>query len=285
MIYAVAALFLNAASRQGVRGLLSTCCCNVFLALFLLAMWDGFALPAAPLPRWPIVLLGFTFVLGQWLTIVSLSLGEVSVVTPVLGIKVILVNIILAVGLREALSLEIWIGGVLSVLGVAALQFHRAPKTHAPRAGLACICAFLAALAFAGADVLIQHWSPILSFGHFIPPAMALSALISVILVMASPAARVLQHRRSLKALLPGGVLLALQSLLLILTLGHFGRAAEANIIYSSRGVWSVLFVWVIGHLFANVELAGRDRGRLIARFAGALMISAAIILAVTASD
>lgn len=85
----------------------------------------------------------------------------------------------------------------------------------------------------------------------------------------------------TLASVVAGSVLLALQSLLLVFAIGRYGNVAQANILYSSRGVWSVILVWLVGHLFANTELGSQGTGRLFFRLLGALLISTAIVLAV----
>ena len=62
------------------------------------------------------------------------------------------------------------------------------------------------------------------------------------------------------------------------LTLGIWGNATAVNIVYSTRGLFSVLVVWLAGHWFANTE---RQAGRavLVSRLIGALLILAAIAL------
>ena len=56
--------------------------------------------------------------------------------------------------------------------------------------------------------------------------------------------------------------------------------AAWANLLYSSRGVWSVLLVWQAGSLFGNTE---NEIGRagMIRRLAGAalMLVSIALVL------
>jgi hypothetical protein len=47
--------------------------------------------------------------------------------------------------------------------------------------------------------------------------------------------------------LLPGAVLLAMQAAGMAFTLGTHGRATAANILYSTRGLWSVLAVGLLG--------------------------------------
>jgi hypothetical protein len=60
-----------------------------------------------------------------------------------------------------------------------------------------------------------------------------------------------------------------------------FGSATTTNVIYNSRGIWSVLLVWSVGHWFANHEKAqgGRIMGR---RLAGSALLLAAIGLLVS---
>lgn len=280
MVYSIAALFLNAAGRQGVKGLHATAVCNLFLGLFMLVFYDWTAFPAIGEPVWPIVVLSFLFLLGQALTILAFSLGEVSIVAPVMGLKVILVNIMVAIGLREPLAGRIWLAGFLAVAGIYILQSNPGKQKHPPRSLLAMLLAFFSAAFFGAADVFIQHWTPTLGFERFLPPSMLLAAVLSLFLFVPGGG---LPPRRSLKLLLPGGFLLALQSLLLIYAIAVFGRVAEANILYSSRGVWSVLSVWWLGHHFTNLELRHGDRSRLFRRLAGSVLITVAILITLLA--
>jgi len=59
-----------------------------------------------------------------------------------------------------------------------------------------------------------------------------------------------------------------------------YRQATSANVLYSSRGLWSVVAVWAIGHWFANREqhLGARV---LVWRVLGALLLMAAIILVI----
>jgi hypothetical protein len=62
-------------------------------------------------------------------------------------------------------------------------------------------------------------------------------------------------------------------------TIARWGQVAVSNVAYSSRGLWSIVLVWL-----ASRWLGGRERveGRLLAwRLAGAaLMISAVTLVA-----
>ena len=64
-----------------------------------------------------------------------------------------------------------------------------------------------------------------------------------------------------------------------VITVAKFGNATSTNVIYSSRGLWSVVAVWAVGHWFANRE---QHLGTAVLRWrlAGAVLMMAAIVLA-----
>jgi hypothetical protein len=72
--------------------------------------------------------------------------------------------------------------------------------------------------------------------------------------------------------------LLALQSLILISAIGYFSDAAGLNVVYSSRGVWSVLVVWLVGHWFSVHERI-HSGGLLARRLVAASLIAGAVAL------
>jgi hypothetical protein len=78
--------------------------------------------------------------------------------------------------------------------------------------------------------------------------------------------------------LLGGCSFIGFQSLAFVVAVAKFGNATSANVIYSSRGLWSVVAVWAIGHWFANRE-QHLGAGVLRWRLAGAVLMMAAIAL------
>ena len=77
-----------------------------------------------------------------------------------------------------------------------------------------------------------------------------------------------------------GAVLLAVQGVMFITSVSQYRQATSANVLYSSRGLWSVVAVWAIGHWFANREqhLGARV---LVWRLVGAVLLMAAILIVV----
>jgi hypothetical protein len=75
-----------------------------------------------------------------------------------------------------------------------------------------------------------------------------------------------------------GVVCFAVQGLMFISSVSLYRQVTSANILYSSRGLWSVVAVWAIGHWFSNREQHLGPRV-LVWRFVGAVLLMAAILM------
>jgi len=74
-----------------------------------------------------------------------------------------------------------------------------------------------------------------------------------------------------------GGCTLAVQACGVAWAIVTIGATAT-NVLYNSRGLWSVVLVWTIGHWFGNAE-RGRGRAVMLRRLAGSLLLLVAILL------
>jgi drug/metabolite transporter (DMT)-like permease len=226
---------------------------------------------------WQPACVGLLLLLGQVSGFFALSRGDVSVATPVLGAKVILVAGFTTILFSERLPNQLWLAAAISTLAVALLG-QRNPSDH-HRAGLTITFALIAAITFALFDVLVQKWSPAWGTGRLLPFTMLLVALYSLILLPFFRAPLRSLPTTAWPWLFGGAALLALQSLLFIFTLAEFGQATLANIVYNLRGLWSVLGVWLLGHWFHNRE-QGLGAAILRRRLLGAVLMTVALLLA-----
>jgi drug/metabolite transporter (DMT)-like permease len=227
---------------------------------------------------WQPVIVALCFVAGQWFTFVSLESGDVSVATPVLGIKILLVAFLVTLLGGESLRPKLWAAAALATIGIALLNRRTDAAHH--HVGRTIATAGLAAAAFAIFDVLVQKWSPAWGLGRFLPLTLATAGALSFGFIP--------KFRAPLSALprnawpwLPGGaVLIAGQSVLFVSTIAKWGQAATANVIFSSRGLCSVLLVWLCGHWVQSREQ--QLGGRVLAwRLAGAALMMSAIVLVI----
>jgi hypothetical protein len=77
-----------------------------------------------------------------------------------------------------------------------------------------------------------------------------------------------------------GSLILGGQVVVLSYAFTTFGHVTVVNILYSTRVLWSVVLVWVIGHWFRNTERSA-GHGVMGLRLAGAVLVAVAIFLAV----
>jgi drug/metabolite transporter (DMT)-like permease len=277
LLYVAGALFVKQAAGHGVGLWRTTFIANLVAALMFAPLWLlGGDLPAWHL-WWQPACVALLFLSGQMNSFLAIERGDVSVATPVLGIKVVLVAIFAALVLREALGLTLWIAAICSSTGIAFLNRGNPAQPH-QRVGSTILLSLLAAASYALFDILVQKWSPAWGAGRFLPVMMGFVALYSFGLIPFFHAPLSAIERPAWRPLLLGGFFIALQGIILITTLAIFGDATAVNVVYSSRGLWSVLAVWWLGHWFENRE---HERGTAVlrGRLIGALLLAAAVVL------
>jgi drug/metabolite transporter (DMT)-like permease len=279
MVYVLAALMLKRASALGVGAWRIGFLAN--WAMFLLFLPWGLAQPAlnhpAGLDYLHPALNGALFLAGQTFIFLALQSGDVSVTTPVMGTKVLLVALLGLVLHTGAVSLRWWIGAALSTAAVALLHFGE-PHAGRARVGRTVMLAGLSALAFSLSDVLLQKWAGAWGGGRYLMWMFLFAAIGNFIFVPFFRAPLWAMDRRAWAWTGGGALLLGANNVGFGLAIALGGAATQANIIYSVRGLISVGLVWAIGHWFANEEHHLTPRV-FRTRLAGAALMLAAIVL------
>ena len=274
--YAFAALMLKRATEGGTGPWRVSFLTNwVQAAIFSLLWLIPTEHPATPVHVAHAVISGTVFFVGQVFTFLALSRGDVSVATPVLGSKVIFVALFTVLLGAAVVTPAVWAAVALTAVATALLGASARVKRDALFRSL--LYGFSAAAAFAFTDVLQQRWVKAWGFTHYAATMFLTVAVLSFGLVPF--------FRESLRALpaaawrwgLAGGALLAVQALGIAWSIVNLG-ATTTNVLYNSRGIWSVVLVWSVGHWFGNAE---RTQGRavMLRRLAGSALLLAAIAL------
>jgi uncharacterized membrane protein len=278
LLYAAAALCVKIALGRGVTTLDSLFHSNLVLAAFFLPLvffghehWNTTHLPWA-------LLAGLLFFLGQVGTFRSLQSGDVSIATPALAAKVVFVALLSLLVPGSRPDPDLWLAVFLTMTGM--LLLHRGPTTAAARPLVTLVWALFAALSFAGTDIVVQVGAAMAGFTLFMPVMFGTVAALSLPLL--APARR----RRADAVRAPGAltwaaagiVLLGLQAVGMGTTIGLFGDATSANVVYSSRGLWSLLLLALVAHRL-GVKDSVRDRRTLLLRILGSILILAAVSL------
>jgi len=277
LLYVIGALLLRRAADFGVGFWRTTFVANVLCAaIFSTLLLAGGTFRADLL--WQPAIVAALFAAGSVLNFISLDKGDVSLATPVLGIKIVLVAIFAALVTGDWGRPALWLAAVLSTTAIALLNWSRGAHHHHVK--LTILAAGGSAASFALFDVLVARWSPAWGIGRFLPTMLGFLALFSCGTIPQFPAPLAAIAGRAWPWLLSGSIVLAAQSMIFVTSVATFGNATSANVVYSSRGLWSVVLVWLIGHWFGNTE---RHLGGTILRWRliGAALMLAAIALVV----
>jgi drug/metabolite transporter (DMT)-like permease len=279
VLYVSAALMLKRASTLGVGpwriGFLAN-----WLMFFVFLPW-GLLQPGAhdamPSSLWQPALNGLLFLSGQTFIFLALQKGDVSVTTPVMGAKVLLVATFTLLLHAGAVSGKWWIAAALSASAVALLHFGE-PQAGRTRVGRTVLLAGLSALSFSLCDVLLQKWSGTWGSGRYVTLMFLFNALYTFLFVPFFRAPLRALDRRAWCWTGVGALLLALNNAGIAVAISVWKSPITVNIVYSIRGLLSVVVVWAVGHWFFSDEKHLAPRVFRV-RLAGAALMLGAILL------
>jgi len=283
VLFVLAATFAREATSKGVTPYTATALSNFSLGTFWLifGLTTGAWIPANQ--WWQAFWIGGAFVTGQLATFLAFRLGDVSLATPVFGVKIIMVAFLSAFLADQQITLSVWIAAALATLGVAIIQFGASnsseTKLTARKAAFSIGFALLAATLLSIFDIAVQRAGKQLGPLPFLSSMFVSVGILSLGLV---PFMNSVEKVRELKATTPlllAALLMATQSLSVTYALGQFGDATRVNIVYSLRGLWSVVFAWMALRFFSQAS-SGLSRSTLLYRFVGAVMVTIAIVIA-----
>jgi drug/metabolite transporter (DMT)-like permease len=263
---------------------------NTFLANFwLAASWgvigavQGEWLPAAA--WWRAALVGLAFVAGQLFTYLAFRYGDVSVATPIFGVKVVIVALLLALLIDEPVSGRVWLGAALATLGVAVVHAGaRSPPKGGLTTGhaaLTILLALLAAVALSLFDIGMQAWGRKWGAVPFLAAAFVCTGVFSCGFLPWIDRPAKLSRLDVVQPLLIGSLLMALQAMSMSYALGQFGDAARVNIVYALRGLWAVALAWTLARVFGGAE-ARHSPAVMLLRLAGAVLLTLSVFVALS---
>lgn len=278
LLYALSSLYLKRSLDEGVGLMRTVFVANlvggfVFLPVVLLQQeplhWQNWHLP---------LITAVFFFIGQITTFLAIRLGDVSILNPTLGVKVVFVALIGFLFFDLGLTAIGWLSVIFATLAVIILGWKPAQGSlEGKRILLGLGSALVSALFFAVSDNLVAAWSPHFGRPTFVVAVFFWVAIFSFSLIPFFNAPLREIRSSGWKWVLPGSSLIGVQALIFNLALSY-SNPATANTIYASRGIFAVILVILVGHWFGNTE---RTRGTLIMaqRFIGSLIILLAIVL------
>ena len=281
LLFPAGLILFKKAGQHGANSWTATFVANMCAASVFSILWmiDG---GNANLPLiWQPGLVAILFISGQIFTFLALERGDVSVATPVLSVKVVLVAVMLTIILGEAPPVKVWLAACGATMGIVLIQ-RTAGSRDSTRYLFSVIFALLAATSFAIFDVAVQNWAPQWGPGSFLPIMFWMAAGLSFGFLPWVKYKKVLRRPTAVILVVSGGLLIALQAFLLVTTIAYFSDAARINIVYSMRGLWSVILAWAFAQWLAAGE-SNVSTKIMASRLVGALLLTVAVIVAIIA--
>ncbi len=278
-IYALGSIAVKRSLKEGVRMGQSFHLANLVLgALFLPlaligwreARWDELWRPAT---------MGTVFFVGHLLTFVAIRRGDVSLVTPLMGTKVVFVAVGTVFLAGRMPSGPLWVAACLTAVGIFTMGLG--DLRGGANLAFTVLATLASALFFGLCDVIVSAWAG--DFG-----AMPFLAVGSVTVSLWTMATWLVQGRPRFFPRGPGtrwswagALCIVAQAMVLGIALALFrDDATGINIVYASRGLWVLVLVAGLGGFLGNSE--HRESGRaFLWRVAGTLLLTAAIVIAV----
>lgn len=277
LLFVAGLIFMKRAGAAGVGTATTLFVSNQCTAVCFSTLWlfGGDGQPWLML--WQPAIIAFLYILGLLLTFSAINCGDVSIATPVFGVKVLLVAILLTFVGDKPLATSVWYAAALATFGIAMIQWTG--RSNPKRVVTTIVLAISAATSYATFDVLVQRWAPAWGAGRFLPISFWFVALFSLGLIPWIDLGS-LRKPEIAANLWPGSVLLALQAICIVFTLSVFGDAARVNVVYALRGLWGVTLAWWVAKRWGGNE-ESLSRGVLLTRLSGAALLTLAVALAI----
>lgn len=257
LTYTVGTLFLKEAFQAKTGIWQVNVMANLMMAVLYLPCWGWTDFSALHAYWYEPVVASATFLLGQFFSFAALKAGDVSVATPVLGSKVILVTLLASMVFGDGIPAAWWIGAGFSTLGILVVTWPGSrPATERRSLAWTALYALLAATFFSLTDLGVQHWSKGIGIWGFIAAMYTSLGFLTLAVYgpMLGKSMMAYPSRQAAQWLSTGCFLWGAQNLLLTLALRWKGDATAVNIVYSSRCIWTVGLAWLMARRLRTHE-------------------------------
>lgn len=286
VVFVVGMMFVKNAIARGASPWTGTLLANLWLAISwaLFGSVQGELLPAGGWGQ--AIIISLAFVLGQLFTYLAFQHGEVSVATPVFGVKVIIVAALVAMTADGQIPERVWVGAFLATMGIGFVQ--TGTRSNAEKDGLSTRRAMLTIVLALGAavslslfDVGLQTWGRRWGATAFLPVVFVSTGILSLTFIPWVDRPSRLRNLGTIKPMMIGTLLMAVQAMSMSYSLSAFFDATRINIVYALRGLWAVLLAWVLARSFSGRE-AEHSRRVMLMRLVGAALLTASVVVALS---
>ena len=282
LMYAYGSLFFKEAFEHGITVIHTFVITSWAMAFVFVPLLFVDSLPTP----WPLfyqpVLCALLFFMGHWFTFAAIRRGDMSIVVPAMGTKAVFVAIGASSFFGKTIAPGMWTAALLAAAGIYILG--RSDQAKHRGISIPILLTILSSACFGFCDAAIQAWASNYGIKGFMGTTFLLIAALSSVFLRFAEHPLKEADRQGMRALGIGAAIIALQGILVAISVVNFDNATGVNVVYTSRGLWSVLLVWWIGHRFRSAE-KHRHTKVLLTRFLGATIMMLAVALALWESQ
>lgn len=275
-IYAMSAIFSKRALDCGAGTFRSLIWSNWAITLFFLPYPFLAEEPISMMDFKEGLLVGVIFFFAQMACFIALRRGDASIVTSVMGSKSLFVALFLVLLQFETnLPGKLWISAGLAGVAVALLGW---PNKHYRPSFISLGLAILTSAGFGLVDALVPQ------FARYGDKFNLLFVMVTTMGVLSIPVIPFCREKffewkpEADKWLLWGSILVAAQAVLMSRAVGFYEVPTEVNILYASRGLWSIVFAIWLGKMI-GLQDASSNKAVATRRILGASLLVVGIIL------
>ncbi len=280
VLYSLSTLFLKRGMKEGAPALYSFHISNLTIGICFLPLilfekqsipWDQIHQP---------LLAGVAFFIGAWFTFMAIHRGDISLVTPLMGSKVIFVALFALILAAQPPSPALIFASVLSAVGIAVMGAK--DFTQSSHTAFTITLALISAAVFALCDILMRKWAPGFGPMAFLTVSTTGLALVSLLALISMR----LKNRTPFpgptprKWVIGSSLLVGVQAIGMGYIIATNDDTTGINVVYGSRGLWAIVLIAVVGPLLGNHE---RHLAKNVFRYRliGTLLLTAAMVIAV----
>ncbi|MEM1440702.1 MAG: DMT family transporter [Verrucomicrobiota bacterium] len=278
IIYALGSILIKRALAEGVTMDQSFHLTNFAVGILFIPLFFFEEKSIEFSALWKPIVMGGTFFVGTWLTFIGIKRGDVSLVTPLMGTKVVFVALGVVLLTGKVPSFALWVAAFLTAAGILVMGIADMKKGH--HVIFTILITLMSAAVFGLCDVLVSWWSPQFGAPTFLATGSLVVGLLSAILWLCQGRPNLHLPKASGKWAWSGAISVGVQAICMGVALSFFNDATGINVVYASRGLWVIALVVFLGSAFGNRE--HHETGRAFFwRVGGTVMLTVAIVIAV----
>ena len=278
-LYCVSIMLAKYASRSGTFSGTSVLVMNNILSglVFIPTIFFEETMPNWSLVWQPLSASCFCAI-GNIATFVCAERGEVSLMTPIMGIKIMFVILFARILLDANMPHTITIAGAICCIAVFIMGWSK-NSLRTKKLGITLLLSFTACISYAMCDVIMQKYAPNFSRNAMLS-LTSVAMPLSIIPFLPRFFKDISRSRKTTLAIggMSAGFMIMEMYLMFLSIVGDVG-AALCNILYNTRGIMSVVLMFVVGKFV--VDMKELSKASALQRIVGATMILIAVIIVI----